>query len=140
MKGVFTRITMNMDGVQLNILYIYGKCITIKKTMKLAYSIQLLLISLLPSSSLTPPAMIPPPPLLQNGIHHHRQVCRGCPWMPPPSRLPMRITCVKVIVVLIADGGGASLSTLHPARTTTPCAMNSRATILPTKVAVVRED
>ncbi len=31
MKGVFTRITMNMDGVQFNILDINGKCITIKK-------------------------------------------------------------------------------------------------------------
>jgi hypothetical protein len=31
MKWVFTRITMNMDGVQFNIIYINGKCITIKK-------------------------------------------------------------------------------------------------------------
>jgi hypothetical protein len=31
MNGVFTRITMNMDVVQFNILYINGKCITIKK-------------------------------------------------------------------------------------------------------------
>ncbi len=30
MKRVFTKITMNMDGVQFNILYINGKCITIK--------------------------------------------------------------------------------------------------------------
>jgi hypothetical protein len=49
MKGVLTRMTMNMDGVELNILYINLKCITIKK------------IKLTSSSSPGDDPPIPPP-------------------------------------------------------------------------------
>ncbi len=75
--------------------------------MKLKYSVQLSSISLLPPSLLSSPRDDPStPPFPWNGIHHCRQVHQGCPWMPPPWRLPMQIACIKVIVVLIADGGG----------------------------------
>ncbi len=71
------------------------------------YSVQLSSISSLPSLSLSSPREDPPtPPLPWNGIHHHHQVHQGCPWMPPPWWLPMRIAHVKVVVVLIADRGG----------------------------------
>ena len=54
MKGVLTRITMNMDGVQFNIIYnINGKCITIQKS-KLTYSIPLLPMSSSPSTLSSP--------------------------------------------------------------------------------------
>ncbi len=140
MKGVFTKITMNMDGVQFNILYINGKCITIKKKINSHTPSNCCRYLCRRPCHCPPPAMIPPP-LPPAELHS-----------PPPSSPPRMSLDASAVTIANADRshrghrcphrrrGGASPSTLHPTRTTTLCAMNSRATILPTKAAAVRED
>jgi hypothetical protein len=92
MKGVLTRKTMNMDGVQFNILYKNSKCITVKKS-KLTYFVQLSSLSLSPGRKRWP--------MMTTSRRAGGQRARGGRWRqqcdPPESSL-------VIIGIVLGDG------------------------------------
>ena len=129
-----------MDGVQFNILYINGKCITIKKNE--THILRPIVVDIFVAVLVVVLPRDEPPTPPSHGMAFTTKIkfakdVLGCLRH---DNCQCILLASRSSLSSLQTGGWASPSTLHPTRTTTPCAMNSRTTISPTKAAAVRED